>query len=358
MSYTMPHAKGSKRIEQTLSTLVSFNGSEEMTILDDEEILQDYEHEVATQGIVDHLEVHDIPQEPLLGKGVFLCPEDEPIEKNEFVAIYSGEYRLLTDEDAFDGSYTFEVLSLNMKKKKTREKLFAIGLTFDDSVDEVCLYVDALKKGNYARFINNSKNPNVEAIIELVRGRPEVVYRACRKIYPGEQLLVDYTDSYWEPMGITPLPIESDTFMLSKTGEIVSGSEYYMSKKIRDKLKKMCSIHSSAEVGKPLPITPHSKKKVAEFEKILYKEHIDPRLFIARENGKEILRLRPGKKVKKGSILGVYSENNFFHFAARSSKPSLNVKSFFDSRNNRVYNIVYTNFLLTDSQQITLPHSL
>lgn len=353
MSFTIPHAVGPKRIEKKLSALIQLHGNSDFTVLDDEEILQEYEQDMHSYGIPDHLEVHDILDEPLLGKGVFLCPEDDPIEKNEFIAVYSGEYKLLTDEDTFDGSYTFEVLMIKAKGKK-REALKKLGFALPETAEEVCLYVDAKDSGNYARYINNSTNPNVEAVIELVRGRPEVIYRACRRIYPGEQLLVDYTESYWEPMGITPLQIESDSFMLTKQGKIVSGEAFYMESGVRKKLAKMVSTLPGKTSKKGEAITPALGKKINEFEKILFKRHIDPRMYIRRVDGKEELWLRPGKKVRKGTFLGLYSPNNFFSFAKKGARGTLSLKPIYDPLKKRTYLGVYATSLLTDSKAVTI----
>lgn len=56
--------------------------------------------------------------------------------------------------------------------------------------------VDATKKGNYARFINHSCNPNTFSAVNIRKGR--IFYYALRDIKPGEELTIDYNISSGE----------------------------------------------------------------------------------------------------------------------------------------------------------------
>ena len=73
--------------------------------------------------------------------------------------------------------------------------------------------VDSLEYGNETRFINHSSNPNCEYIHVLVDNLCHVICRAKRDIRSGEQITVDYGQSYWSKLktqGEMVLPVEVD----------------------------------------------------------------------------------------------------------------------------------------------------
>jgi SET domain-containing protein len=111
---------------------------------------------------------------PIHGNGVFAV---EAIAKGEHVIEYKGT--LMTDADADkmygDGGET--------------------GHTFLFTLNDEYI-IDANRKGNTARWINHSCDPNCQALIdESDSGDPrkdKVVIEAIRKIKPGEELTYDY----------------------------------------------------------------------------------------------------------------------------------------------------------------------
>jgi len=54
------------------------------------------------------------------------------------------------------------------------------------------LVVDATVKGNAARFINHSCDPNCYSKIVDILGKKHIIIFALRKIFPGEELTYDY----------------------------------------------------------------------------------------------------------------------------------------------------------------------
>ena len=182
--------------------------------------IKQYAREIETRGIPEKFVAKEIPIQPLLGKGVFLSPKASVIKKGDLIGIYTGKYRLLPDEEHFDGRYTFEIFAFSSKRKGVQDllKKHAPELL---KVSKLCLYVDALEAGNFIRLVNHSPFPNIEAEIRLIHDQPEVVYRAYRTIYPGEQLLVNYHKTYWSSLEIRPLPVHPHTYMLNRKGEVV-----------------------------------------------------------------------------------------------------------------------------------------
>ena len=161
-----------------------------------------------------------------LGRGIFLHPNAEPILKGQLIGSYAGEISLIPQNQLENGSYAFtpvedihlskeEQLLFDKKRGYHPKRLYA-------------LMVDALKKGNFTRFINHSEKPNVIAHIHSVPKNSygldptpvEVIYFAKKTIRPGEQLLVSYEDeekSYWAPAKIKPFPMFPKTFSLSSS---------------------------------------------------------------------------------------------------------------------------------------------
>jgi len=54
--------------------------------------------------------------------------------------------------------------------------------------------IDGSGRSNLARYVNHACEPNAEA--ELVRGR--MVYRAVKRIRPGEEITIDYGEEHMQ----------------------------------------------------------------------------------------------------------------------------------------------------------------
>lgn len=83
--------------------------------------------------------------------------------------------------------YTGEIITDDEADRRYDDEKMARHHTFLFAVDANHV-IDGARKGNAARFINHSCEPNCEAVIEDNR----VYIDALRAIQPGEELLYDY----------------------------------------------------------------------------------------------------------------------------------------------------------------------
>ena len=166
-----------------------------------------------------------------LGNGLFLHPKSEILEKGDVIGSYSGivSFAPQNDDDE-DGSYTFSPLA-DLYLTKEEQKIYDPKRKFHPR-RKYFLKVDALNQGNFTRYINHSKKPNVQALLvsipEQVEGLDysvvEIIYVAKRRIMPKEQLLVSYEDgeeSYWGAMGIKPFPMTEKTFQIDENLQLI-----------------------------------------------------------------------------------------------------------------------------------------
>jgi hypothetical protein len=98
------------------------------------------------------------------------------------------------------------------------------------------LKLDALKKGNFARFINHSEKPNVVAFMMALPKNTlglepmpvEIIYCAKKTIRPGEQLMVSYEDgekSYWGVAKIKPIVVLPNSYTLDDSLKLIHPKE-------------------------------------------------------------------------------------------------------------------------------------
>ncbi len=127
--------------------------------------------------------------------GVFA---DVDLERGDMVCEYTGVLcRDDTDDD--ENAYIWDYPTIryeHVEGKKRRKKV------------KYC--IDALKSGNFARFINHTvrKHQNVGVQIVPRNNVWHVVYVAKKKIKKGQQLLTYYGTQYWRDRQIVPHPIE------------------------------------------------------------------------------------------------------------------------------------------------------
>ena len=161
-----------------------------------------------------------------LGHGIFLHPKAEPILRGQVIGPYSGEVSFVSQDEADDSPYAFELLG-DVLLTKSEQIHFDPNHRYE-AKRKYSMLVDALKKGNFIRFINHSEKPNIIANFFKIPSNSyglatlpiEVIYMAKKKILPGEQLLVSYEGddkSYWSALEIQPVPITPQTFRLNSS---------------------------------------------------------------------------------------------------------------------------------------------
>jgi hypothetical protein len=183
---------------------------------------------IVKNGLSENLLRKKLPDK--LGYGIFLHPKAKPILKGQIIAPYAGEVSLVP-QNLDDGSlYAFEPLS-NILLTKEEQSHFHNNLRYHPR-RFYSMHVDALKKGNFTRFINHSDKPNLLAELFRIPSNPyglapspiEVIYLAKKTIRPGEQLLVCYDgddNSYWGALKTKPIPITPKTFQLDSSLKVV-----------------------------------------------------------------------------------------------------------------------------------------
>lgn len=183
---------------------------------------------IHTQGLSQNLVYRKLPGN--LGYGIFLHPQAQPILKGTIIAPYAGEVFLIPQKYTEDSLYGFEVLSHILLNKKEQSHFDSKRRYHPRRL--YSLYTDALKTGNFTRFINHSEQPNVEAELFKIPSNSygvtpspiEVVYLAKKTIKPGEQLLVNYEgdgNSYWCGAGFKPIPMTPQTFRLNSSLKVI-----------------------------------------------------------------------------------------------------------------------------------------
>ncbi len=167
-----------------------------------------------------------------LGHGIFLHPDAEPICEGEVIASYGGEITVVAQNEPDDnGDYSFAPLENFLLSKEEQLRWDKKNPFHPRRI--YALKLDALRKGNFTRFINHSSKPNIYSDMLAIPSNPfglgpapiEIVYFAKKTIYPGEQLLISYEageKSYWNAVNIKPFPMTPRTFRLSSTGKLIS----------------------------------------------------------------------------------------------------------------------------------------
>lgn len=190
--------------------------------------MADVSRAIAKNGLPKNLVCKKLPNG--LGYGIFLHPKAKPIAKGQIIAPYAGEVSFVPQNIPDDALYAFEPLSDIYLSREEQARFDRKGRYHPRR--QYSLHVDALKKGNFTRFINHSEKPNLVADLYKIPSNPfgltpspiEVVYLANKTIRPGEQLLVCYEGddkSYWGVIKIKPIPITPKTFQLDSSLKVI-----------------------------------------------------------------------------------------------------------------------------------------
>ncbi len=183
---------------------------------------------VESQGLPKHLLCKKLPYK--LGHGIFLAPDAKPIRRFEVIGPYAGEVMVVPEFAPDDSGYAFSLIS-NFHLTREEQAYFDPQNKYHPK-RLYSMKLDALKKGNFIRFVNHSSNPNVTAWTystpknnkQGLEPMPmEIVYIAKKTIYPGEQLLVSYEEeegSYWGAIKVKPFPMDAKTFQLSRSHKV------------------------------------------------------------------------------------------------------------------------------------------
>jgi len=132
------------------------------------------------------------------GQGVFLSRSSPAIPANTILGVYSGIFEYYSKNSfVTPSSYRWNIYSNN-----------------------TCyLDVDSAKQGNYTRFINHFSEPNVQSLLALHNGTPQVLIYTKVAIHPGEGIGINYDPDkqdwgYWTAQGIDPISMTPKNPML------------------------------------------------------------------------------------------------------------------------------------------------
>lgn len=126
-----------------------------------------------------------------IGYGVYA---DAPINEHDIIGEYTG--RLIDQETAFQ---------LPLEKTAC---LMALPDCYMGYNYPKTLYVDAMKAGNFTRFINHSYDPNVNSKLLYDGVLWHVLFTAAKNVDRNKQLFFNYGSGYWCIRGIEPIKLD------------------------------------------------------------------------------------------------------------------------------------------------------
>jgi SET domain-containing protein len=99
------------------------------------------------------------------------------------------------------GEYTGELLTINeYESLKDKSYIFEVGKKFEGRYYTFYINGKNKKYASSLRYINGAygKKKTQQINCEAYQYAEKIFYRATKNIKPGEELFVDYGDSYWE----------------------------------------------------------------------------------------------------------------------------------------------------------------
>jgi hypothetical protein len=254
--------------------------------------------------------------------GIFLKPDSACIEVGEFIGTYTGRYELVEVDTTKETAYAYDVLQgFHLPKKshcyvKDRKKSYPKN-------QEFAIQTNALKEGNFTRFINHSSlAPNVEAVVsKMPDGRMEILLFALKKIRPGEQLLSNYGGQYWAALGIIPNDMTPSSYKLDTSYKVI---KHRLPPAISPKTKKhlMTLRHPILTVSPSLEKDPNFKriramfpsltsslrKKIEAMEETILERGIPRQFDLKKIKGKwQVLLRKDSHSIQKNTFIGSFS---------------------------------------------------
>lgn len=175
-----------------------------------------YEQEMGKFGIPSNFHIADVPG---MGQGVFVKPDSGRIKEGSFLGFYSGEYELRKLPDESDTTFLYDLVEIKVDAKLRQQLNLEKGAKYG-------LVIDAKKTGNYTRCFNHSStDTNAMPYIYNKDGKIVVGLIATKPIEPGQQILWNYGDNYWDHIKtengekIELKHVTPDTYRLVKNNE-------------------------------------------------------------------------------------------------------------------------------------------
>jgi hypothetical protein len=156
------------------------------------------------------LDNHDITLDPQYAKidvqkridlhGYFFERGGFPDDRRVYVAYSSPEMGFGVFANVYIPAWTIvaEYTGVITRNFRNTDYVWVYYSTPKDSEgNEVTLKVDGRTKGNVARFVNHSENPNCDVIHVPYKNRWRTIYVSNRSLLPDEELTVYYGTKYW-----------------------------------------------------------------------------------------------------------------------------------------------------------------
>lgn len=170
------------------------------TVLSDVEINY-YKNAMKEKRLPYNLKIMEVPG---LGNAIFLDPDADEIPKDTFLGFYAGSLRAIQKGAESENPYRWGLATARRHE----------------------IDIDARKIGNYTRLFNHSEsNYNVTSFLYIVEDVPQICFKSCKSIKPGQMLLINYGGEYnWKCFNITkPLCLNPDTYKLTTSGTLMRG---------------------------------------------------------------------------------------------------------------------------------------
>lgn len=97
------------------------------------------------------------------------------------------------------GEYVGELVPSDAKDDRVNQSAYLFDIK-QFKTEQLVLFIDSLRVGGWSRFVNHSCNPSAGFELRRVGARQRVVVVVEHDIAVGEEVTIDYGDSYWDRM--------------------------------------------------------------------------------------------------------------------------------------------------------------